>query len=423
MLFALVDCNNFYASCERVFQPKLNHQPIVVLSNNDGCVVARSNEAKALGIKMGVPIFKIKGLIKRHRVHVFSSNYALYGDMSARVMTILKKYCADVEVYSIDEAFLWFKFLNKTELQIIQFFEMIRTAILQQTGIPVSIGIAKTKTLSKLANHIAKKQTENGVFSLMNENIQTQYLSKLPIDEVWGVGRKYAKRLLQFGVRNISELRQVNQDWLRKEFNVMLLRTVKELNNEICYQLETETPTRKSIVVSRSFAKDVMKEEDLLPLVARYATRLGEKLRKQGLKTKTLQVFLMVNPFKVPNSPYKYKSTIIELPYASANDNELIKATRMAIQHIFKSQQLYKKAGVMALDLYPNHYVQHHLFESIEQTQKSSKLMSAVDAINQQLGKKVVHFAACGNGTAFKQNQNLLSSRYTTRWEDILVIK
>lgn len=423
-IFALVDCNNFYASCERVFQPRLNNQPIVVLSNNDGCVVARSNEAKALGIKMGVPIFKIRNLVNKHQVKVFSSNYALYGDMSARVMNILKQKCADIEVYSIDEAFLWFRFLNTSIPEIITFFESLRHTILQQTGIPVSIGFAKTKTLAKLANHIAKKQTKNGVFSLLNPAVQTNYLQKLPIEKVWGIGRQYEKRLNHFGIKNIAELRQANQQWIRKEFNVMLLRTVKELNDEVCFKLEMVTKNRKSIMVSRSFAKDITDLQDLKPLVARYATRLGEKLRKRQLKTKTIQVFLMINPFKGKNSNQsKYTSKIIELSHTTSNDNELIKAAIFAIRKLYQPNQLYKKAGIMALDIYPENYTQYHLFRNTTFTDKSAALMKAVDTINLKMRQKMVHFATCGDTTVFKQNQNQLSPRYTTRWEDILVIK
>ena len=423
-LFALVDCNNFYASCERVFQPKLQQQPIVVLSNNDGCVVARSNEAKALGIKMGVPVFKIRHLLHRHQVKVFSSNYALYGDMSARIMNILKQKCADVEVYSIDEAFLWCRFLKTTESKVTAFFQSLRATILQQTGIPVSIGFATTKTLAKLANHIAKKQTTTGVFSLLNPKVQADYLQGLPIEEVWGVGMKYEERLQQFGIRTVAELRQANQQWIRKEFNVMLLRTVKELNNEVCFPLETTVNPRKSIVVSRSFAKDVTTLEELQTLVARYVVRLGEKLRKQQLKTKTIQVFLMINRFKVNTQHQpKYTSKIIELSHATANDNELIKAANFAVKKLFKPNQLYKKAGIMALDIYPEQHTQLHLFRQHQFTDKSATLMKTVDQINQKMRQKMVHIAACGTTTAFQQNQKSLSPRYTTRWEDILVIK
>ena len=423
-LFALVDCNNFYASCERVFQPRLQQQPIVVLSNNDGCVVARSNEAKALGIKMGVPVFKIRHLLHRHRVKVFSSNYALYGDMSARIMNILKQKCADVEVYSIDEAFLWCRFLKTTESKVTAFFQSLRATILQQTGIPVSIGFATTKTLAKLANHIAKKQTTTGVFSLLNPTIQADYLQHLPIEEVWGVGMKYEQRLQQFGIRTVAELRQANQQWIRKEFNVMLLRTVRELNNEVCLPLEMTVNPRKSIVVSRSFAKDVTTLEELQTLVARYVVRLGEKLRKQQLKTKTIQVFLMINRFKINTQHQaKYTSKIIELSHATANDNELIKAANFAIKKLFKPNQLYKKAGIMALDIYPEQHTQLHLFRQHKFTDKSATLMKTVDQINQKMRQKMVHIAACGTTTAFQQNQKSLSPRYTTRWEDILVIK
>jgi DNA polymerase V len=275
--FALVDCNNFYASCERVFQPQLAATPIVVLSNNDGCVVARSEEAKALGIPMGEPLFQIRDLIRREGVRVFSSNYALYGDLSRRVMEILGQHCAAIEVYSIDEAFLRLEFYAQTPERLLDFARRLRWTVLRCTGIPVSIGIAPNKTLAKLANHIAKRRTDEGVYFLLP---QDPILAELPVAKVWGVGRAYERRLGERGVHTVRELQACYPGWIRQEFGVVGLRLLRELQGYACLDLEPPVTSRKHTMVSRSFARDVADPEDLRERLAVYATRLGEKLRR-----------------------------------------------------------------------------------------------------------------------------------------------
>lgn len=420
MYFALVDCNNFYASCERVFRPELDHTPIVVLSNNDGCVVARSNEVKALGVPMGVPIFKIKDLIKTHNIQVFSSNYALYGDFSNRIMTILQQHCPDVEVYSIDEAFLKFEFYHNDEQTLLNYCTHLRQIIKQWVGIPVSIGIGTTKTLAKLANHIAKKRTQTGIFSLIHEANHEKILPTIAVDEVWGVGRRYRARLEQHNISTVWQLRNAHQSWIRKEFGVVLLRTVKELNGFPCFQLETPATERKHIVVSRSFKKDIYDLPTLKERVAVYATRLGEKLRYFQQKTKLLSVFLRVNRFRNQRPDGRtYFNATLELSHATNSTNELITAALHLTQRLHQPKTNFKKAGLMAHALYPEEFMQTNLFTTSEAIKANSDLMKTIDTINKKMGKHTIFFGACGQPPSFKHRMEKRSPRYTTRWEEL----
>ncbi len=422
-LFGLVDCNNFYASCERVFNPKLINQPIIVLSNNDGCVVARSNEAKALGIGMGEPYFKVRSLVQQNKVAVFSSNYALYGDMSERVMNLLQENCAEIEVYSIDEAFLKLDFKQHTAGDYCTYASNIRQLILRGTGIPVSVGMAPSKTLAKLANHIAKKQTTSGVYLLHPDDAK---LKTLPIDELWGVGAAYQRKLNAAGVQTVAELAELPEGWMRKEFGVVGLRLLKELKGFPCYGLEPPLEQRKNMIVSRSFSKDVFALAELCEAVASYATRLGEKLRRYKQHTSAITVFLMLNQFK--NNQFGNKraegqlcfSKTIELPHATSNTNELITWSVIAAKSLFKEGHRYKKAGVMASALSPENQLQTNLFVDEQKTLQSAQLMKTMDAINQKMGWNKVFFLACGTQQDWKMKSAQRSKRFTTSWEELL---
>ena len=425
ILYALVDCNNFYASCERVFNPKLNGKPIVVLSNNDGCVIARSNEAKALNIKMGVPYWEIKSIIEKNGVAVFSSNYQLYGDMSERVMNIIKDYCADVEIYSIDEAFMVFdtRFTDKNKIEAV--CKNLRAEILQCTSIPVSIGISTTKTLAKLANHIVKKRfyTE-GVVSLIDAEMTTQFLSEIDVSEVWGVGRAYQQQLAFYGIKTVLDLRNAQQTWIHKKFGVVLLRTVKELNAYPCMGLEPVIESRKNIMVSRSFRKDVYKMAELEEALSVYATRLGEKLRHYQQTTSHLTVFIWTNPFnRINNDNRIYFTDSIELPYATSNTNELIHHVLQVLKKLHREGYNYKKAGILATELKPNATIQGNLFHPLESEMKSRELMKTMDTINKKYGKQTLYIATCGKNHTWSRREQFRSPCYTTQWRDILMVK
>lgn len=418
--FGLVDCNNFYASCERVFNPQLINRPIIVLSNNDGCIVARSNEAKALGIGMGEPYFKVKDLVLKNKVAVFSSNYALYGDMSERVMNMLQNACAEVEVYSIDEAFMRLDFHSYTEAEYATYGSNLRQQILKGTGIPVSVGIASTKTLAKLANHIAKKQTKEGVYILHPDDAK---LKELEIDELWGVGSAYKRRLNAVGIKTINDLANAPEGWMRKEFGVVGLRLLKEIKGFACYDLEAQVESRKTMIVSRSFSKDVYRLSELTEAVATYATRLGEKLRHYQQQTSVITVFLMVNQFKNKRRDGKVSfSRTVELPHATSNTNELIAWAIAVTKAMFQEGTNYKKAGIMAAELSPENQLQTNLFVPEEKTLQSAQLMKSVDAINQKMGKNTVFFLACGTKQDWKLKSAQKSKRFTTSWEELMVV-
>lgn len=419
-LYMLADCNNFYASCERVFNPRLHDRPIVVLSNNDGCVVARSNEAKALGIPMGIPLFQIRDLMRKHGVEVFSSNYALYGDMSRRVMNILRQHCADVEIYSIDEAFLRLDFHGFDEARCAGFARELRAKILQWTGLPVSMGIGPTKTLAKLANHLAKKEGDEGVYVLRPGH---PCLEGIGVAEVWGVGSAYRGRLQAAGVETVAQLAQVGEPWMRQEFGVVGLRMLKELKGFPCLGLAPPVEGRKSTMVSRSFRSDLHEVEALCEAVAVYATRLGEKLRQYEQQASVLTVFLWANRFKDRAADGQTCcSRTIELPLATANTNELIARSLALVRALYRKGTSYKKAGILASDLSPQRALQTNLFVPEAPALRSAALMSAVDAINGQMGRHTVYFAACGAAPSFKMRADRRSGRFTTRWDEMLVV-
>ena len=425
--YALADCNNFYASCERIFQPHLKGKPIVVLSNNDGCVIARSNESKALGIKMGVPYWEIKDIIKKHNIFVFSSNYQLYGDISERVMNIMQEACGDVEVYSIDEAFLLFddQFISLENIE--KTCKHLRSKILQCTSILVSIGLGTTKTLAKLANRIAKKRLDTeGVFTL-NESEKTQeVLAQIHAQDVWGVGRAYSRELDKYGIKTALDLKNANQTWIKKKFGVVLLRTVKELNGIPCFALEPPIESRQNIMVSRSFRKDVYVYSELSEALSVYATRLGEKLRHYQQTTSILTVFLWTNPHRRLTTDSRiYFTASVELPFSTSNTNDLIKYALKLLKDLYKSDHNYKKAGILAGNLRPDSCTQGNLFEPFDTHLKNKKLMTVMDDLNRRYGKQTLYMASCGESEkhTWARQEQFRSKRFTTQWGDILVIR
>jgi len=420
-VFALVDCNNFYASCEKLFRPDLKDTPVVVLSNNDGCVVARSREAKSLGIKMGVPVFQIKAEIQRHGILAFSSNYALYADLSSRVMRTLEEMAPRVEVYSIDEAFLDLTGIESA-LSLVEFGQQVRERIGHWIGITVCVGIAPTKTLAKLANHAAKKYpATQGVVDLTNPDRQRRLLALVPVDDVWGVGRRLSKRLNALGITTALDLANASPRAIRDQFSVVLERTVRELNGESCIELEEIPPTKKQIVCSRSFGVKVKHFELLREAVCEYATRATEKLRKVQQQAKVLTVFIRTSPFK-DNEPQYSNSASGELLIPSYDTRDFIELANHLLKRIWKDGFRYAKAGVMLSDFYDPGMFQPGLFDDVSTRSNSQQLMSVLDTINQS-GAGKVFFAGQGTKKDWSMKREHLSPAYTTRWDQLPRVK
>ncbi len=386
----LVDCNSFYVSCERLFNPKIRRKPVVVLSNNDGCIISRSNEAKALGIKMGEPYFKAKDIIIKNNVNVFSSNYSLYGDLSRRVMRTLKRFNSDIEVYSIDEAFM--DLSNFSDKEIEEVGKEIRSTVLKWTGIPTSIGIAKTKTLSKVANHIAKK-TKAGVTSLIGIENLDPILEKVEINDVWGVGRQLTKFYQKNGIYNAKQLKNKSNTWIKKCSNVLSSRTAMELRGISCIELEKTTSKRKSCVVSRSFGKRVENFQELKEAVASYCLNASEKLRSENLVAKALTVFVRTSPFQ-KNFGYYSNSKTIDFPIATNNSIETVKTAITILESIYRNGYRYQKAGVMFSGL-SDENSKENLFAS-EKDEKINKLMRSIDKTNFRFGRRTLSIASAG---------------------------
>ena len=420
-VFALVDCNNFYASCEKLFRPDLKDTPVVVLSNNDGCVVARSREAKLLGIKMGVPVFQIKAEMQRHGILAFSSNYALYADLSSRVMRTLEEMAPRVEVYSIDEAFLDLTGIESA-ISLVEFGQQVRERIGHWIGITVCVGIAPTKTLAKLANHAAKKYpATQGVVDLTNPDRQRRLLALVPVDDVWGVGRRLSKRLNALGITTALDLANASPRAIRDQFSVVLERTVRELNGESCIELEEIPPTKKQIVCSRSFGEKVTHFEFLSEAVCEYATRATEKLRKEQQQAKVLTVFIRTSPFK-DNEPQYSNSASGELLIPSCDTRDFIELANHLLKRIWKDGFRYAKAGVMLSDFYDPGMFQPGLFDDISTRSNSQQLMSVLDTINQS-GAGKVFFAGQGTKKDWSMKREHLSPAYTTRWDQLPRVK
>ncbi|EKF9769310.1 translesion error-prone DNA polymerase V subunit UmuC [Vibrio cholerae] len=420
-VFALVDCNNFYASCEKLFRPDLKDTPVVVLSNNDGCVVARSREAKLLGIKMGVPVFQIKAEMQRHGILAFSSNYALYADLSSRVMRTLEEMAPRVEVYSIDEAFLDLTGIESA-ISLVEFGQQVRERIGHWIGITVCVGIAPTKTLAKLANHAAKKYpATQGVVDLTNPHRQRRLLALVPVDDVWGVGRRLSTRLNALGITTALDLANASPRAIRDQFSVVLERTVRELNGESCIELEEIPPTKKQIVCSRSFGAKVTQFELLREAVCEYATRATEKLRKEQQQAKVLTVFIRTSPFK-DNEPQYSNSASGELLIPSCDTRDFIELANHLLKRIWKDGFRYAKAGVMLSDFYDPGMFQPGLFDDVSTRSNSQQLMSVLDTINQS-GAGKVFFAGQGTKKDWSMKREHLSPAYTTRWDQLPRVK
>lgn len=418
-MFALVDCNNFYASCERVFQPNLNGQAVVILSNNDGCVIARSNEAKALGIPMGAPAFEYENIFKLHQVHVFSANFPLYGDMSNRVMSILSEYSPDVEIYSIDEAFLKLEGFKYFNLQT--YGEQMCRQVLKWTGIPISVGIAPTKALAKLANRIAKKFPErtNGVYCIDSEEKRIKALKWLKIEDVWGIGRQHAARLRMYKIATAYDFVQMNDAWVRKTMSVVGLRLKQDLQGIPTLDFEA-IQSKKSIATTRTFEKTYAKLEDVQERIVTFAVACAEKLRAQKSCCNAIMVFLKTNSHREDLPQYR-NSIVLQLPYSTNSGIELAKFAVQALKLIFKEGYQYKKAGVIVQDFVSENTLQSTLFE--HRDERHVPLMQAIDKINLKFGQQKVRLASQDIKRIWKMKQERLSPRFTTKLSDVIVIK
>jgi DNA polymerase V len=412
-MFALVDCNNFYVSCERMFNPMLRGVPVVVLSNNDGCIVSRSNEAKRLGVGMGQPLFEIESLVRQHDVRVYSSNYTLYGDMSRRVMTVLREFAPEIEVYSIDEAFLMLSEWPPQDPQ--EHCHQMRATVQQHTGIPVSVGWAPTKTLAKVAARFAKRSS--GVCCLTVDESLSERLRGVDVADIWGIGRKKAEWLKRQGVLNAAQLRDAPDDWLRKNLTVTGLRTACELRGVSCLPLERVPPPKQAIGVSRSFRRLVRSVDELEEALATYVGRAAEKLREQHRIAGYLQVFIRGNPFRKDWPYYANAAGCAITPTAYTPD--MVKVARQLLRHIYRCDTIYKKAGVLLTDLSPMANEQHQLFDEEYSTGARARLMDAVDEINKSSGVKI-QLASEGFKKPWFMRQSMKSQRYTTRWDEVL---
>ncbi len=417
-MFALVDCNNFYASCERVFRPELNGKPIVVLSNNDGCVIARSNEAKALGIPMGAPTFEYESIFQEKKVSVFSANFALYGDMSHRVMSILSEYTPDIEIYSIDEAFLQFKGFERYNLN--DYGLEMKKKVLKWTGIPTSIGFAPTKALAKVANRISKKFAErtNGVYVIDSEEKRIKALKWLPIEDVWGVGRQHAKRLKTISCNTAYDFTQLSDDWVKKNMSVVGLRLKRELKGKSTLSLE-EVQNKQSIATTRSFEENYTEWYQLSERISTFAISCAEKLRQQKSCCNSILVFLYTNKHR-QDLPQYSRSILIKLPYPTNSNIELSKFANDALSRIFKKGFHYKKAGVIVMDLTPEENRQINIFQNSDPRHQT--LMKSIDKLNQIFGQQKIKLASQDLKRMWKMKQQKLSPRYTTNINDIITI-
>ena len=415
-IFALIDCNAFYVSCERVFNPKLNNKPVVALSNNDGCIIARSKEAKALGIKMGVPLFKVKDIVERENVIVFSSNYTLYADMSRRVMNIISEFAPSIEVYSIDEAFIELTDMN---VDYESYVRQMRKVILQYTGIPVSIGVASTKTLTKVANHIAKDdESLEGVCSLVKHENLDQVLEDTNVADIWGVGRQLSKKLIANGIFNAKLLKNCEDAWVRKMMSVNGLKTVSELREVSCLDLEETSATRKSCCTTRSFGKPLVNLDDIEQAVTTFARRATERIRGENLTASTVSVFLRTNPFD--RNRYYSNSSTTTLSYPTYDTMQIVKTALQLTKIIFRENYKYKKAGVLLSGFYEKGTETKDLFS--EARYRSPKLMSAVDQINERYGSDTIQIATECQMGKWKQKRKNCTQSYTTQLDNVLLI-
>tara|TARA_Y100000992_G_scaffold109182_1_gene71133 strand:- start:104 stop:1366 length:1263 start_codon:yes stop_codon:yes gene_type:complete len=416
MTLALVDCESFYASCERIFRPDLKNKPIVVLSNNDGCVIAFSKEAKKMGISMGVPWFKVKNSFLKQKGQVFSSNFAFYGDMSARVMNILEGFVPKIEIYSIDEAFLELDSL-KQNYNLYDFGYHMRSLVRQWTGIPVRIGIAPNKTLSKIAvSEIKRRNIPTSVLHLSDKNQIRDALKKTPINKVWGVGRKLTNHLNANGINTALELSEINPQSIRKNFSIVLERTVRELKGERCLNIENNTSSKKQILVSRSFGNKISNLESLKPIVSNFAVRAAEKLRHEKQKCSQVSIFIRTSPFN-KNQPQYSGIKTIELFTPTNDTRDILKAIKKGLLLIFKPGYDYAKAGII-LNKFSNEQIkQYSLLEDPDKPKDNTKFMKYIDQMNTY--ENQIYFASQNTKRWFPMKQNMTSPKYTTNWYEL----
>ncbi|HBQ3215910.1 Y-family DNA polymerase [Klebsiella pneumoniae] len=421
-MFALCDVNSFYASCETVFRPDLKGRPVIVLSNNDGCVIARSAEAKPF-VKMGEPYFKQKDMFRRHGIIAFSSNYELYADMSNRVMTTLEELSPRCEIYSIDEAFCDLTGVRNCR-DLTDFGKEIRETVLRRTHLTVGVGIAQTKTLAKLANHAAKQwqRQTGGVVDLSNQERQRKLMALLPVDEVWGVGRRISKKLETMGINTVLQLADTDIRFIRKHFNVVLERTVRELRGEPCLGLEEFAPVKQEIVCSRSFGQRICTYEEMRQAICFYASRAAEKLRGEHQYCRFISAFVKTSPFAL-NEPYYGNSASVKLLTPTQDSRDIITAATKCLDAIWRDGHRYQKAGVMLGDFYSQGVAQLNLFDDNAPRKNSEKLMEVLDHLNAKDGRGTLYFAGQGIQTAWQMKREMLSPRYTTRISDLLIVK
>ena len=418
-MYALVDCNNFYVSCERVFDSRLEGKPVIVLSNNDGCVISRSSEAKALGIAMAANFYEIEDLVNRHNVHVFSTNFVLYADMSLRVKGLLSNFCPEIEDYSIDEVFCFLGGFERYNLK--EYCTTIAQTVKQGTGIPVSIGVAPTKTLAKVANKFAKKYAGyKSVCVIDSEEKRIKALKNTEIGDVWGIGRQHTKRLAAMNVKTAYDFTQLPQSWVRKSMTVVGERTWRELNGEPCIKMETVQPSKQTIMVSRSFGKMIEDYTTISEAVSTYTAMAAAKLRQQKSCAASMLVFIDTNPYREDLAQYS-QHIVMKLPVATNSTQELIHYALDGLKKIYRQKFHYKKAGVMMMDICSENAVQGNLFDKIDR-EKQKNLMTVLDRVNGRYGRNTLKFGCMGNGKSWKIRQERLSPCYTTRFSDFPVI-
>ncbi len=420
-MYALVDGNNFYVSCERVFNPKLNGVPVVVLSNNDGCVIARSQESKDLGIKMGEPAFQRKRFFEENHVRVFSSNYELYGDMSRRMHDVLRTFAPSIELYSIDEAFLDFTGLEKSE-DIKEYGTKIKKEVMQNIGIPVGVGIASTKTLAKIANNMAKKIKQlNGICVLKTAEQINYALRHTNIEDVWGIGRRYSEKLLRKGIKTAYDFVQLPESWVLREMTIVGLKTYHELKGIKRLSLEEVRPPKKVIATTRSFGRKVTDIKNLQTSVATHASRCAEKLRRQKSIAAYVSVFITTDRFNEEDPQY-YNSYTVGLPTPSSSQLELVKRALTALNKIYISGYKYKKAGVIVSGIMDESDVQTDLFYHLN-IEQHNRLMKQIDKLNYRYGKDTIKLGVMGMKKEWTLKREQLSRRFTTNWDEILTLK
>jgi DNA polymerase V len=418
-LFALVDCDNFYCSCERVFEPSLKNKPVAVLSNNDGCIIARSQEVKDFGIKMGDPYYKVSKFLNARNSTVFSSNYELYGSMSQRVIRTLRTFSQNIEVYSIDECFVELSENNVLSLEAIS-NDIVRR-VKQWTGIPVKVGIAYTKTLAKAAAELVKKQKIKLKYCVLTDaqKIQNE-LKTFPVGDIWGVGAATTKKLHRIGIKTALQLINLDDEYIRNKYGVLLLKTVKELRGESCYNLETVPETRKSLCYSRSFSNSITKYSDLKESIVYYASRASEKLRRDKLTARAVTVFVRTNFFNKKQSQYS-NSVTVALPYSAGSNKMIVEYARDGLNKIFREGYFYKKSGIILSDLADENIIQPDFF--LKPNKKDDNLSKIMDDINKKFGKGSVQLAGEGIGKKWDMSRNMLSKRYTNDWNELLKIE